>query len=78
MEVVEIVLLCFAALALLDRIFGSRLGIGTDFEKGINMAGTLILAMGGMLVLVPTIQWLLGGKYQQKNLLKDSKKLNSK
>ena len=61
MEVVEIVLLCFAALALLDRIFGSRLGIGTDFEKGINMAGTLILAMGGMLVLVPTIQWLLGG-----------------
>ena len=61
MFTVKIVLLVFAALALIDRIFGSRLGIGKDFEKGINMAGTLILAMGGMLVLVPVIEGLLSG-----------------
>ena len=59
MQTVNIVLLCFAGLAAVDRIFGSRLGIGKEFEKGISMAGILILAMAGMLVLCPVITDML-------------------
>lgn len=61
MEIVNYVLLSFAAVAALDRIFGSRLGLGKDFEKGIGMAGTLVLAMAGMLVLCPVISDMLMG-----------------
>lgn len=61
MEIVNYVLLAFAAIAAVDRIFGSRLGLGKDFERGISMAGPLILAMGGMLVLYPVISELLLG-----------------
>ncbi len=61
MEIVNYVLLAFAALAAVDRIFGSRFGLGRDFERGISMAGPLILAMGGMLVLYPVISELLLG-----------------
>ena len=61
MEIVNIVLLVFAGVAALDRIFGSRLGLGQEFEKGVNMAGILVLAMGGILVLSPVITELLMG-----------------
>ena len=61
MEIVNYVLLAFAAIAAIDRIFGSKLGLGADFEKGLSMAGPLILSMGGMLVLYPVIaNWLSG------------------
>ena len=61
MEIINYVLLYFAAVAAIDRIFGSRLGLGTGFERGISMAGPLILTMGGMLVLYPVISELLLG-----------------
>ena len=61
MEIVNYVLLAFGVVAGIDRIFGSKLGLGKDFERGINMAGALILAMGGMLVLYPVISNLLLG-----------------
>ena len=61
MEIVNYVLLAFAVLAAVDRIFGSRLGLGKDFDRGISMAGSLILAMGGMLVLYPVLSELLLG-----------------
>ena len=61
MQIVNYVLLAFAVIAAVDRIFGSRLGLGRDFERGISMAGPLILAMGGMLVLYPVISELLLG-----------------
>jgi len=59
METVNIVLLAFAAIAALDRIFGSRFGLGKDFDRGVSMAGALILTMGGMLVLSPVISKIL-------------------
>ena len=37
MEIVNYVLLAFALAAAIDRIFGSRLGIGKDFERGISI-----------------------------------------
>ena len=61
MDIINYVLLSFAILAAIDRIFGSRFGLGKDFERGISMAGPLILAMGGMLVLYPVISELLLG-----------------
>lgn len=61
MEILNYVFIFFAAIAALDRIFGSKLGLGDEFERGISMAGPLVMAMGGMLVLVPVISKLLSG-----------------
>ena len=61
MQILYYVFVAFAAVAALDRIFGSKLGLGDEFERGISMAGPLVLAMGGMLVLVPVISNLLSG-----------------
>ena len=49
----------FAALGALDRIFGSRFGIGAEFEKGILTTGQLVLTMAGIMVLAPAISDLL-------------------
>ena len=49
------ILLIFAALAALDRICGNKLKLGEEFENGINMFGSLILAMVGIMILVPVI-----------------------
>ena len=61
MDILNYIFLTFAAIAAIDRIFGSKLGLGDEFERGISMAGPLVLAMGGMLVLVPVISELLSG-----------------
>ena len=61
MQILYYVFIFFAAIAALDRIFGSKLGLGEEFERGISMAGSLVMAMGGMLVLVPVISKLLSG-----------------
>lgn len=55
MQILYYVFIFFAAIAALDRIFGSKLGLGDEFERGISMAGPLVMAMGGMLVLVPVV-----------------------
>ena len=49
------ILLVFAVLAALDRILDNKCKIGEEFEKGINMFGPLILAMVGIMILVPVI-----------------------
>ena len=61
MEILNYIFIAFAAIAAIDRIFGSKLGLGDEFERGISMAGPLVLAMAGMLVLVPVISELLSG-----------------
>ena len=45
----------FAVLGALDRIFGSRLGLGKPFEEGILAMGTLALAMLGIISLAPVL-----------------------
>jgi ethanolamine transporter len=49
----------FAIIAAIDRIFGNKLGLGKEFEKGIHMMGELTLAMMGMIVLSPVLGALL-------------------
>ena len=41
----------FALFGALDRIFGNRLGLGKEFEKGFHLFGTIALSMIGILVL---------------------------
>lgn len=59
MEIVTYVFIAFAIIAAIDRIFGSKLGLGKEFEKGIMMLGSLTLSMTGMLVMAPLISHFL-------------------
>ncbi len=49
----------FAVLGALDRIFGSRLGLGKQFEEGVLAIGALALSMLGILSLAPVLANLL-------------------
>ncbi len=53
------VMAIFALLGALDRIFGSRLGLGKQFEEGILAIGALALSMLGILSLAPVLARLL-------------------
>ena len=59
MNYVTLVMAIFAVLGALDRIFGNRLGLGKEFERGLVMFGTLALSMIGMIVIAPVLaDWL--------------------
>lgn len=58
-KIILIIMAIFAVIGGIDRIFGSRLGLGKEFEKGIVLMGQLFLSMSGMLVLAPVIAKLL-------------------
>lgn len=49
-----------AVLGGLDRIFGNRLGLGEQFEKGFALLGPMALSMAGMICLVPVAADILG------------------
>ena len=50
-KVVIIIMAAFMVLGGLDRIFGSRLGLGKAFENGLKTMGGLALSMVGIIVL---------------------------
>ena len=58
-EVLIAVMAVFAVLGGLDRIFGNRLGLGKEFEDGIQAMGSLALAMVGIICLAPVLASLL-------------------
>ena len=59
MEVLKFVFAVFALLGAADKIIGNRFKLGEEFEKGILAAGTLSLAMVGMLCIAPALAgWL--------------------
>lgn len=49
----------FSVLGAIDRIFGCRLGLGKEFEKGIMFLGHMGLSMIGMIIISPYIAELL-------------------
>lgn len=49
----------FAVIGALDRIFGNRLGLGQEFESGIMAIGTLALSMLGIISLAPVLATVL-------------------
>ena len=54
-DVIIGIIAAFAALGALDRLFGSRLGLGQAFEEGILAMGSLALAMIGIISLAPVL-----------------------
>ncbi len=49
-----------AVLGGLDRIFGNKLGLGNQFEKGFMLLGPMALSMAGMICLAPVLAGGLG------------------
>ncbi len=49
----------FAVIGALDKIFGNRLKLGDEFEKGILTLGPLSLSMLGMMTLAPVLADIL-------------------
>ena len=58
-NVIIYIMVGFAVLGGIDLIFGSKFGLGKEFEKGILTTGQLILTMAGIMVLAPAIADLL-------------------
>ncbi len=59
MNVLTIIMLVFAIIGGLDRIFGNRLKLGNEFEKGFLVLGDMALSMVGMIVLAPFLADIL-------------------
>ena len=59
MNGISAIMLVFALLGALDRLLGSRFGLGKEFEKGFMIFGSIALSMIGMIVLAPVIADLL-------------------
>ncbi len=53
------VMVVFSMIAALDRIFGGKLGMAKEFERGIMMMGNVCLSMIGMIVISPFIAEIL-------------------
>lgn len=58
-EIILWIMAIFMVLGAVDRIFGSRLGLGKQFEEGILAMGALALSMLGILSLAPVLANLL-------------------
>ena len=58
-EMLIAVMAIFAILGALDRIAGNRLGLGKEFENGIQAMGPLALAMLGIIAIAPVLASLL-------------------
>ena len=59
MDIIKYIMIAFALIASVDRIFGNRFGLGKEFERGLMLTGASILSMTGMLVLAPMVADLL-------------------
>ena len=53
------IMVIFAVVGGIDRIFGSKLGLGREFEKGIHTTGPLIMTMAGIIFLSRAVASLL-------------------
>ena len=58
-EIIILIMAAFAAAGAIDRIIGSRLGLGKEFEEGILTMGPLALSMVGIIALAPVLANLL-------------------
>ena len=54
-EFVIYLMAVFMVIGALDRIFGNRLGLGEEFENGIQTFGALALSMLGIISLAPVL-----------------------
>ena len=59
MSAISFVMLIFAIIGALDRMLGNRLGLGTQFERGMMLMGNMALSLLGMIVIIPLLADLL-------------------
>ena len=64
MDVISMIVVIFSCLAAADRIFGSRLGLGKEFERGFMLLGNMALSMIGMIIISPWIAQLLSPAFE--------------
>lgn len=55
MNLISAVVAVFSIIGAIDLIFGNRLGLGTEFERGFKLLGTMALSMIGMITISPVI-----------------------
>ena len=54
------VMTIFAIIGIIDSLFlKDKLGLGTEFRRGIEMIGPLCLAIIGIIALVPVLKWVI-------------------
>jgi len=58
-DIILYLMTAFMVLGALDRIFGNRFGLGTEFENGIMTFGSLALSMLGIICLGPVLAGVL-------------------
>jgi len=58
-DIILYVMVAFMAVAALDRVFGGKLGLGQEFENGVNTLGALAMAMLGSLCFAPVLARVL-------------------
>lgn len=58
-QVLAAIMAVFAVIGALDKVFGNRLKLGDEFEKGIMTLGPLSLSMLGMMTIAPALADLL-------------------
>lgn len=58
-EIIIWIMAGFAVLGAIDRIFGSKFGLGKEFEDGILAMGSLAIAMVGIITLAPVLAAVL-------------------
>lgn len=58
-QILAAVMAVFAVIGALDKVFGNRLKLGDEFEKGIMTLGPLSLSMLGMMTIAPALADLL-------------------
>jgi ethanolamine transporter len=54
-EIIMLIMAVFFVLGALDRLFGSRLGLGAEFERAFGLMGPTALAALGLLALAPVL-----------------------
>lgn len=54
-EIIIYLMVVFMVLGAIDRVIGNRFGLGEKFEEGILAAGSLALAMVGIICLAPVL-----------------------
>lgn len=59
MNAITIIVLIFAIIGAIDKLFGDKLGLGKEFQRGFELFTPMVLSMLGMLVLAPAVGvWL--------------------
>ena len=59
MSPINIVIAGFSVIAAVDRLFGSRFGLGKEFTRGFQLLGSMALSMIGIIVVSPYLAKLL-------------------